>query len=67
MTKFYVDSQGNYLGGYSVSDVEIDREGLADWDGAKPPEDAIEVPFAPNHANQKWDGVKFLDLAEQVI
>lgn len=62
MTKFYVDSEGNYLGGYSVSSREINREGLSPWDGASPPDGAIEIPTAPSHADQKWDGDKFLEL-----
>ena len=36
--KYYVDSQGNYLGGFDSS----------------PPSGAIEVPEAPLHASQKW-------------
>ena len=41
MTKFYVDSDGNYLGGF---------------DGAEPPAGAIEVADAPQDARQTWDG-----------
>lgn len=37
-TKYCVDADGNYLGGFTV-----------------PPEGAIEVPEAPQHAGQKWD------------
>lgn len=36
--KYYVDADGNYLGG---------------WD-ANPPEGAVEVPFPPEDARQKW-------------
>lgn len=41
MTKYYVDEDGAYLGGY---------------DGAEPPEGAIEVPAAPAHAADIWLG-----------
>jgi hypothetical protein len=51
-TLFYVDAQGNYLGGFC---------------GAEPPEGAIEVPFPPSHASQKWDGEKYLEDTEQII
>ena len=40
MTKFFVDEDGNYLGGF---------------DGVDPPEGAIEVPTAPDNAAQIWD------------
>jgi hypothetical protein len=46
-TRYYVDSDGAYLGG---------------WDGdtgTQPPDGAIQVPFAPNHASQVWDGEKY--------
>ena len=39
MTKYYVDSIGNYLGGF---------------DGAKPPVGAVEVPKQPEHGLDKW-------------
>ena len=41
MTKYFVDSNGAYLGGF---------------DGAEPPDSAIEVPEAPEDARQVWDG-----------
>lgn len=41
MTKFYVDGQGAYIGGF---------------DGALPPDGAIEVSKAPNTARDKWIG-----------
>lgn len=41
MTKFYVDAQGNYIGGF---------------DGAPAPDGAIEVPSAPYHAADIWNG-----------
>jgi hypothetical protein len=52
MTKYYVDSQGNYLGGF---------------DGAEPPQDAIEVLLPPDHASKLWDGEKYVEPAEQII
>jgi len=45
MTKYYVDLDGGYIGGF---------------DGAKPPAGAIEVPEPPDDARQKWDGTKWL-------
>ncbi|TJW57453.1 MAG: hypothetical protein E5X59_01230 [Mesorhizobium sp.] len=41
MTKYFVDGDGVYIGGF---------------DGAKPPNGAIEVPDAPQDASQTWDG-----------
>lgn len=41
MTKFYIDNQGRYIGGY---------------DGAEPPSGSIEVATAPGHASDTWDG-----------
>lgn len=38
-TKFYVDSLGNYLGGF---------------DGSPPPVGSVEVPSAPDDGRQKW-------------
>lgn len=40
-TQYFVDGQGNYLGGF---------------DGATPPDGAIEVPEAPTDARQIWAG-----------
>lgn len=40
MTKFFRDEVGNYLGGF---------------DGATPPDGAIEVPGPPDNARQVWD------------
>ena len=45
ITKYYVDDLGNYLGGFQ---------------GAPPPKDAIEVPFAPDHAKDEWDGTGYI-------
>jgi hypothetical protein len=41
VTRFYVDAAGVYLGGF---------------DGAEPPENAIEVSTPPDDARQVWDG-----------
>jgi len=49
MTKYYVDANGNYLGGF---------------DGAKPPKRAIEVTTPPDHGEQKWDGMKWLPCVQ---
>lgn len=40
MTKYYVDDEGNYIGGF---------------DGAEPPAGAIEVPHPPEHASNVWN------------
>lgn len=47
MTQFFVDQNGNYLGGF---------------DGVDPPEGAIEVPTAPDDARQKWSGSAWLPV-----
>lgn len=41
MTRYFVDEVGSYLGGF---------------DGAEPPEGAIEVPTAPFDARLTWNG-----------
>lgn len=41
MTRFFVDADGNYLGGF---------------DGAEPPAGAIEVPSPPPHGLDTWNG-----------
>lgn len=48
MTKYYVDQDNNYLGGF---------------DGAVPPEDSIEVPV-PNHGFDTWDGTQWQPYIE---
>lgn len=52
--KYYVDAEGNYLGG---------------WD-ANPPDGAIEAPFPPEDARQKWNGFSFSNpqatIADQI-
>lgn len=40
-TRYYVDQQGRYLGGFN---------------GAEPPQGSIEVPDAPSDAKQIWNG-----------
>lgn len=45
MTKFFVDAQGNFLGGF---------------DGALPPPGAIEVPGPPSSGLDIWNGVIFV-------
>lgn len=47
MSKFYVDSEGKYLGAF---------------DGVEAPEGSIEVESAPSHASQLWDGSTWLAL-----
>ncbi len=46
-TKYFVDTDGNYIAGFG---------GLED--GSKPAEfpNAIEVPYAPDDARDKWNG-----------
>jgi len=41
MTKYYVDAQGKYLGGF---------------DGANPPANAVEVANPPPHGSCVWNG-----------
>lgn len=48
MTLYFVDGEGRYLGGF---------------DGAEPPEGAIEVPEPPSHASHIWSGTAFLPPA----
>ena len=52
MTKYYVDVDGNYLGGFY---------------GAEPPQGAIEVPLAPDNALKKWIAGKWKESSEQII
>ena len=51
MTKYYVDKNGVFLGGY---------------DGAAPPNGAIEVPTAPDDARQPWTGDGWGEAPEPV-
>ncbi len=39
MTQYFIDTDGNYLGGF---------------DGAEPPEGSIEVDTPPAHGSDKW-------------
>lgn len=43
-TKYYVDSENNFIGGF---------------DGTDPPQGSKEVPV-PNHGLDTWDGVKWI-------
>ncbi len=45
MTKYFVDKDGLYLGGF---------------DGAEPPKGSIEVNSPPAHGNDTWDGSKWI-------
>lgn len=50
MTKFFVDQSGKYIGGF---------------DGAEPPDGAIEVDMPPSHADfDTWDGSRWLRDAD---
>lgn len=51
MTKYYVDAQGKYLGGFGTVVIEGEVQDHLDV-----PEGAIEVPTAPGHASQTWNG-----------
>lgn len=54
MTKYYVDSEGNYLGGFSDGNKSI-------------PKYAIEVDNAPIHANLKYINGRWVESSEQII
>jgi hypothetical protein len=45
MTKYFVNKDGLYLGGF---------------DGAEPPKGSIEVDTPPAHGLDTWDGVKWI-------
>lgn len=47
-TKYYVDANGVYIGGFS---------------GAEPPAGSIEVPDGPDHASQIWNGTAWGEIA----
>lgn len=54
MTKFYVNVQGKYLGGF---------------DGAEPPAGAIEVAEAPTDGRHVWNGTAWAEvktMAEEI-
>ena len=52
MSKFFIDQNGKYIGGF---------------DGATPPVNAIEIPSAPEHAENIWDGTSWVKSPEQII
>lgn len=54
VTKFYVDTQGNYLGGFSEGNLSI-------------PDNAVEIESPPPHGWQKWDSQSgsWLPLTEE--
>lgn len=61
-TKYYVDNTGNYIGGFCGLSPSYDEKGVQIYTGWEDiiqliPQGAIEVPKAPNDANQKWDFV----------
>ena len=47
ITKYYVDADGNYLGGFQGNTGKL-------------PVGAIEVPVAPSHAKDKWNGASWI-------
>lgn len=54
-TKFYADTSGKYLGGYS---------------GSTPVGDVVEVPFPPENSKHIWDGITWKEvktLAEALL
>ena len=51
MTKYYIDQGGQFIGSY---------------DGAAPPEGAIEVPYPPDDARQPWTGEGWGPIPTQV-
>lgn len=42
ITKYYIDSEGKYVGGYSEGNPSL-------------PEGLIEVPYAPENSAQVWN------------
>ena len=56
MTKYFIDSQGNYIGGF-------DGQGALDT----VPDGAIEIlDPPPEHNSQKWDGTKWSSHTAEV-
>lgn len=51
MTKYYVDNQGEYIGGFSGAIVDDEEQDHPDV-----PEGAVEVAQPPSHADEIWDG-----------
>lgn len=72
--KYYVDSNGNYIGAYcgiqQLMGTYDDGSQIIIVAAEAPiiPLDAIEVPIAPSHGLQKWDHAKSewksLDLSQ---
>jgi hypothetical protein len=62
-TKFYVDAQGKYLGGFDGPPI-LDKNGAptGETQDAPVPSGGILVPHAPDDAGQTWDGEKFLPM-----
>ncbi|RUX96141.1 MULTISPECIES: hypothetical protein [unclassified Mesorhizobium] len=56
MTRYFVDDNGGYLGGFDGEDIEL-------------PESGIEVPTAPTDARQTWDGSAWSEppVARQMV
>lgn len=52
MTRHFVNAQGRYLGGF---------------DGAEPPEGAIEVQTPPAHGHDTWNGSAWVVNADRVV
>lgn len=52
MTKYYIDANGNYIGGF---------------DGAEPPAGSSEVTIPPENARCKWNGLSWIDDHNQSI
>jgi len=50
--KYYIGKDGKYIGSFEGVECEI--------------EGATEVPFPPDHASQKWDGVKYLPYEKSI-
>jgi hypothetical protein len=71
MTKIYVDINGAYLGGFDESMLEnrVDENGDPVPFVSIVPEGAIEVPNAPSHGSDTWDGsnwVAQVQVPEQI-
>ncbi|MDA0780759.1 MAG: hypothetical protein PQ612_06460 [Rickettsiales bacterium] len=56
MEKYYVDSNGNYLGAFQGRIVKDDKGKILKTIVSKPA-NGIEVPEAPQHGSQIWDSV----------
>lgn len=49
-TLYFIDKQGNYLGGF---------------DGAQPPSGAIQIAQPPNDGRDKWDGMQWIPYVDK--